>query len=259
MDKSRQPWELASLGTQTIADHAAPRFPPPPLAPIRDRGAHRPAAAAARVGPPQNPRASPPRFSCDSDDTSACSDAGSPPQARGLRPPPPRPRIPRIPGSSPADQKEKESISPLLSGAPPPPPSGVNLAPPTKADVPPDTPTTSPNDDDDDVIPDEHKRIPGLIPRSPLSPLRDFMERRGRKPVPPSIVIHHPPRNYAVREVKSPAVESATATIVVPSPGALPATPAAQARPKRRTVWGIIEGWWDLGLLERMNTVRRKK
>ncbi|KAL1840786.1 hypothetical protein VTJ49DRAFT_7741 [Mycothermus thermophilus] len=28
---------------------------------------------------------------------------------------------------------------------------------------------------------------------------------------------------------------------------------------KRRTVWGFIEGWWDLGLLERMGTVRRKR
>ncbi|KAL2266689.1 hypothetical protein VTJ83DRAFT_6041 [Remersonia thermophila] len=28
---------------------------------------------------------------------------------------------------------------------------------------------------------------------------------------------------------------------------------------KRKTVWGLIDGWWDLGLLERMGTVRRKK
>jgi hypothetical protein len=29
---------------------------------------------------------------------------------------------------------------------------------------------------------------------------------------------------------------------------------------KRRTVWGMmVEGWWDLGLLERMGTVRRKR
>jgi hypothetical protein len=31
-------------------------------------------------------------------------------------------------------------------------------------------------------------------------------------------------------------------------------------RGKRRTVWGmVVEGWWDLGLLERMGTVRRKR
>jgi hypothetical protein len=33
----------------------------------------------------------------------------------------------------------------------------------------------------------------------------------------------------------------------------------ARGKSKRRTVWGMIEGWWDLGLLERMGTVRRRK
>ncbi|XDG08928.1 hypothetical protein ABKA04_008543 [Annulohypoxylon sp. FPYF3050] len=29
-------------------------------------------------------------------------------------------------------------------------------------------------------------------------------------------------------------------------------------KPKRRTLWGVIEGWWDLGLLERGKSLRRK-
>ncbi|KAI1205581.1 uncharacterized protein F4807DRAFT_442250 [Annulohypoxylon truncatum] len=29
-------------------------------------------------------------------------------------------------------------------------------------------------------------------------------------------------------------------------------------KPKRKTLWGVIEGWWDLGLLERGKSLRRK-
>ncbi|KAI1138024.1 hypothetical protein F5Y05DRAFT_47975 [Hypoxylon sp. FL0543] len=29
-------------------------------------------------------------------------------------------------------------------------------------------------------------------------------------------------------------------------------------KPKRKTLWGVIEGWWDLGLLERGRSFRRK-
>jgi len=27
----------------------------------------------------------------------------------------------------------------------------------------------------------------------------------------------------------------------------------------RKTMWGFVEGWWDLGLIDRMGTVRKKK
>jgi hypothetical protein len=30
------------------------------------------------------------------------------------------------------------------------------------------------------------------------------------------------------------------------------------AKPKRKTVWGVLEGWWDLNLLERGKSMRRK-
>jgi hypothetical protein len=193
-----------------------------------------------------------------------------------------------------------DGISPLLSRAPPllstttPDP-----LPPSKDCV--STPVT-PNSALDDAIPPEHKRIPGLIPRSPLSPNRgiglglgftalsgkntttnsraagnDRRSWRGRrKPVPPPIVVVHPPReNWGFKEVRSPAVESVKGTIVASTPGSgaasagvggglssgglvVEGTPA-RGKSKRRTVWGLIEGWWDLGLLERMGTVRRRK
>jgi hypothetical protein len=204
----------------------------------------------------------------------------------------------------PDQDKPDDGISPLLSRAPP---LLSSTADPISQH--PDSPLRTPNSALDDAIPPEHKRIPGLIPRSPLSPpttnnksdtagiglglgFRSLSRKntnnnssndagttgrswRGRrKPVPPPIVVVHPPReNWGFKEVKSPAVESVKGTIVVASPGSGSASagmspgglaPAVEGTPargksKRRTVWGMIEGWWDLGLLERMGTVRRRK
>ncbi|KAI0467118.1 hypothetical protein F4859DRAFT_276672 [Xylaria cf. heliscus] len=33
---------------------------------------------------------------------------------------------------------------------------------------------------------------------------------------------------------------------------------AVKVKPKRRTIFGVLEGWWDLGLLERGRSLRRK-
>ncbi|OTA90703.1 hypothetical protein M434DRAFT_364688 [Hypoxylon sp. CO27-5] len=33
---------------------------------------------------------------------------------------------------------------------------------------------------------------------------------------------------------------------------------SSKQKPKRKTLWGVIEGWWDLGLLERGKSLRRK-
>ncbi|KAK3377025.1 hypothetical protein B0T24DRAFT_525564 [Lasiosphaeria ovina] len=148
--------------------------------------------------------------------------------------------MPPIPGS-PIDGPDggiTDNISPILSRGPPPTASANNdLAS-----------LSSPSDD---AIPEEHKRVPGLIPRSPLSPLRGFMPRRGRKPAPPPIVTHP----YLTSHGGKAAVTPGMVSVGIQSPAAAP----VQAKPKRRTVWGIIDGWWDLGLLERMNTVKRRK
>jgi hypothetical protein len=202
--------------------------------------------------------------------------------------------MPPIP-ASPTDNNEKDDgkqeedgISPLLSRAPP---LSLPSSYPGNTSPPPPPPSLRPasppfrNSAIEDTIPDEHKRIPIQVPRSPLSPLRVGFEGLGimsrsltrsfrsrnnndndkkKKPMPPPIVVVHPPaaeKNTGFKEMLSPAVQSATATIVdnnsaLPSPG--PVTPSA-GKKERRTVWGFIEGWWDLGLLERMGTVRRKK
>ncbi|KAM7188275.1 hypothetical protein V8F20_010652 [Naviculisporaceae sp. PSN 640] len=102
--------------------------------------------------------------------------------------------------------------------------------------------------DDDNTQEQSPKRVV-----SPLSPVRDFIARRAtRKQVPRPIEVG---RSRGLRrdmlspglqevDLRSPQVES----------------PAGEKRKtQRRTVWGMIDGWWDLGLLERMNTVRRKK
>lgn len=270
-----------------------PRFPPPPLAPIRDRAARR-----SRFAVPLNPVVRnnfvPPRFSCDSDASSTTTDAGgsSPPQPRGggLRPPPPplhlrtshqpRAAMPTI-AASPTDadgeiKGQQDGISPVLSRAPPPPhppapSSSGNLGPPSRTYAG-DSPTSvySPRDGDGDddynAIPDEHKRIPRAIPRSsPLSPTfirgLGIIAKKGgvrRKPPPPPIVVVHPPPGAGyLAEGKSAVVEVVSVGTAASSGGGQ--SPAVARPPKRRTVWGLIEGWWDLGLLERMNTVRRRK
>ncbi|KAK4183540.1 hypothetical protein QBC35DRAFT_393645 [Podospora australis] len=153
--------------------------------------------------------------------------------------------MPTIPGS-PTEETEYPSISPLMSRAPPPPP------PPPAAPM--NEGVRSPTSPSDDVIPDEHKRVPGLIPRSPLSPIRGFMARRGRKSAIPPPIIINPPRGSKFREEKRTSPVLMTVPLVA-TPIHLTVPPT---KPKRKTVWGMIEGWWDLGLIERMNTVRRK-
>ncbi|KAK0648967.1 hypothetical protein B0T16DRAFT_456419 [Cercophora newfieldiana] len=198
------------------------------------------------------------RFSVDSDrssfsDASTFSQRGTPVIGLGLRPAPQRratatfrTSMAPIPGSPTDETDNGDSLSPIMSGAPPPrfPPRVVVPSSPA-----------------DDTIPDEHKRVPGLIPRSPLSPvaasLASMARRAVRRPVPPPIVVHPLPKSKFnkefSKEYESP--ESATVVIGIES---LP-VPEEKPKPKRKTILGFnVEGWWELGLLERMNTVRRK-
>ena len=234
-----------------------------------------------RAGLPQHRRSiSLSRFSIDSDDAlsvAGSSDMGSPPQVgRGLAPPPLNTRrapsfsratlMPTIPGS-PTDETEMDGISPVLSRAPPAPAplrviTNINaqtLAPPNFANVPKAaqslSPPSSSSPADADAIPAEHKRIPGLLPRSPqelLSPIRGFMARKGvRKAVPPPIIVSSPRSWRAKIGEASPALES----VAIGTPPT-----ATTPKPKRKTVWdSLIEGWWDLGLVGRVNTIKRRK
>ncbi|KAK3898848.1 hypothetical protein C8A05DRAFT_46937 [Staphylotrichum tortipilum] len=287
----QQAWNRAPNAQQ-------PYFPPPPLAPIRNTGRRPRAAVAAVVGLPPNPRVTvspPPPSTCESDASSSTYDAdrgASPPQPRGLRPPPP-PRVRSLtaPSAKPTtlekgeEAEEEDGISPLLSRAPallfPPPQTSAHdgLASPS------------------DVIPPEHKRIPVPIPRSPISPPPppspatkpssglglglDFLARRSLRkstlsispsrgskkqlPPPPIVLVvrKNPAGGWGVaKEVSREEVEevvSAKASLGGVSPVVVP-SPAPTKGKKRRTVWeGLVDGWWDLGLLERMGTVRRKR
>ncbi|KAK3391352.1 hypothetical protein B0T20DRAFT_489411, partial [Sordaria brevicollis] len=99
--------------------------------------------------------------------------------------------------------------------------------------------------------------------RSPLSPyslrgLGSFMARRGckRKEVPPPIVVHPSSPSQFAHIVNSAGMDSVALGTPVDGP-----SPAQQPQPpkRRKTVWGMmVEGWWDLGLLERMGSGKRR-
>lgn len=60
--------------------------------------------------------------------------------------------------------------------------------------------------------------------------------------------------------VDSDDLEPLSPAVVVHDADGLPVPVQQQARekPKRRTVWGVLEGWWDLNLLDRGKSLRRK-
>ena len=114
--------------------------------------------------------------------------------------------------------------------------------------------------------------------RSPLSPLSlrglgSFMARRGckRKEVPPPIIVHPSSPSQFAHVVNgnnnSPGMDSvALGTPIDGTSSRTPSLPLPQQQtpnlpPKRRkTVWGMmVEGWWDLGLLERMGSGKRSQ
>lgn len=280
--KQQQKVDNSRSVSDTVDTAAPPYFPPPPQAPNRNRGN----PPTIRVGLPANPRASPSRLSNDSDMSSTYGGVeNTPPQAHagGLRPPPSLHTRRSLTSTYSAsldkttdkekeiDNQEEESISPLLSRAPPlPAPSSTNT---TSNPRPSSSPPPTPYSPTDDVIPAEHKRIPGLIPRSPILTLSGLgiVAKRvvgPRKPVPAPILVVHPPSSQTNEEstfdlgkmgLKSPAAVSVAGSIVVSPVLPVPVHTKQKEKSKRRTMWGLVEGWWDLGLLERMGTVRRKR
>ncbi|EGO55337.1 hypothetical protein NEUTE1DRAFT_123780 [Neurospora tetrasperma FGSC 2508] len=119
------------------------------------------------------------------------------------------------------------------------------------------------------ISPQEYKRA--APPRSPLSPLSlrglgSFMARRGckRKEVPPPIIVHPSSPSQFAHVVNSAGTDSVALGTPVDGlgPSQSPPPPHLQMPnppKKRKTVWGMmVEGWWDLGLLERMGSGKRK-
>ncbi|KAF3069717.1 hypothetical protein GL218_07831 [Daldinia childiae] len=99
------------------------------------------------------------------------------------------------------------------------------------------------------------------ITPTPASPkLKDY--RLSRVPPLPRDALGIPVGRMLVR-AKSRKVqiqhEDDEATPLSPTRGRdLEMQMAAKPKPKRKTLWGVIEGWWDLGLLERGKSLRRK-
>lgn len=104
--------------------------------------------------------------------------------------------------------------------------------------------------------------------RSPLSPLSlrglgSFMARRGckRKEVPPPIIVHPSSPSQFAHVVNSAGMDSvALGTPVSPPQQQQTQIPNSNPPKRRKTVWGMmVEGWWDLGLLERMGSGKRTR
>ncbi|KAK3997920.1 hypothetical protein QBC44DRAFT_46673 [Cladorrhinum sp. PSN332] len=231
--KHKESWETdLSLGTKSMNDTGALRFPQPSLVPIRDRDPGVPNGLGIRISTSS-------RYSCDTDASSILSELTASPPQRGLRPPPLRinpNKMPTIAGS-PIDEKDTYGISPLMAGAPAPAPA--TAAAPTAASA------------------GSKTQEQARVPKSPLSPIKGFLaSRQKRKSVPPPPpIITIPIRQSKFREEKTPDVAVALQTVgLTPPPLPVPAMKPI----KRKTVWGVIDGWWDLGLVERMNTIKRK-
>ncbi|ORY57759.1 uncharacterized protein BCR38DRAFT_489761 [Pseudomassariella vexata] len=159
------------------------------------------------------------------------------------------------------------------------------LVPPSLAIIPPQTATMSPmplsHSPTDDFIPIMHKRIPEKIhtrmPSPPPTPIDD--DDDGFTPITPITprsrgllgrdALGIPVLKSKFSRSKSKKVTGSTAfdDLEPLSPSndvargvdgsGLP-VPVTQSKSTRRTVWGVLEGWWDLGLLDRGKSLRRK-
>ncbi|KAH8195796.1 hypothetical protein TruAng_010039 [Truncatella angustata] len=151
---------------------------------------------------------------------------------------------------------------------------------------------------EEDFIPIMHKRIPEKIqtqnlevplPRTPRGDDEDGSDDDGYTPITPAPSASSPrlktkfpslpsPRDalgIPISKIKLLATRSRSRRHnnsnspadyypsdlepLSPSGGLpVPVVQAAREKPGRRTVWGVLEGWWDLGLLERGKSLRRK-
>ncbi|KAI0137764.1 hypothetical protein F4776DRAFT_663769 [Hypoxylon sp. NC0597] len=59
-------------------------------------------------------------------------------------------------------------------------------------------------------------------------------------------------------QVHGPGEVDDEVTPLSPTSGRDTEAQQSKSKPKRKTLWGVIEGWWDLGLLERGKSLRRR-
>lgn len=150
----------------------------------------------------------------------------------------------------------------------------------------------SPASPTDDVIPIAHKRVPerirtqglappprddvdddnnGFTPITPITPtgatspysLRRWLSfgRQQQSPVSPRDALGIPVSKWKLgRSLSRRAGDADDLEPLSPqAAGAGLPVPAVQQKEKKRgTVWGMIEGWWDLNLLEKSKSLRRK-
>lgn len=182
-----------------------------------------------------------------------------------------------------------------IAAVPPPPPMihtrsaarGRSLTAQRKSTMPiiPESPLVEKsNSPAEDFIPIIHKRIPEKIQTKNLEVPPTTPSDDGYTPITPAPSMFSPKLKTKIPSLPSPRdalgipiskIKFITRTRSKNSPidhddleplspsvlrdiDGLPVPVQAKEKPKRRTVWGVLEGWWELGLLERGKSLRRK-
>lgn len=142
-------------------------------------------------------------------------------------------------------------------------PSGGNIPRPPPAAAKSSNPADSPNEDFITIghRPSRDHINARVVPLPPIvippTPSDDGFDSISRAPPLPRDALGIPIGKKFTR-TKSRRVHHEDDDDTTPlSPGRETQTVSKQ-RPKRKTLWGVIEGWWDLGLLERGKSLRGK-
>ncbi|KAH9894665.1 hypothetical protein F4778DRAFT_784092 [Xylariomycetidae sp. FL2044] len=229
--------------------------PPPPLTPSAPEPVHRRSALRSLDQDVQPTPAPPPIILSSSANSTVILGRSltgtSAPPAPAIVPPPAS--MPFMPSTSPT-----EAFIPIMHRRPVPAPINTNTNPVVMPPIPP-----TPSDDGfapaaADPSPRQKKgwhvsRAAPLSPRDALGiPISKFMRTRSRR-----AQICHVDDDDDLDDNKfgdtaplSPRDLGASAHAV--------AGKTATGKPKRKTLFGVLEGWWDLGLLERGKSLRRK-
>ncbi|KAI0203539.1 hypothetical protein F4808DRAFT_457812 [Astrocystis sublimbata] len=230
--------EPTSLGTQILSPGVGSRFPPPyslPQASYR-RPVH------SNIGDGDACHVPTPPLMVNS------NNAGPAPTSRSLAVsiPPPAPAhlaLPPVPSPGGSSVSAQEDYIPILHQ--PAPKFGTTSAKtPTLVIVPP----PSPSDD-------------GFTPVTPSPSPRTKSFKRIRASQLPRDALGIATAGFT-RKKSQRAVDEYEDTAPLSPPYENARTMSAQlavkAKPKRKTILGVLEGWWDLGLLERGKSLRRK-
>ncbi|KAI1374335.1 hypothetical protein F4677DRAFT_176709 [Hypoxylon crocopeplum] len=115
-----------------------------------------------------------------------------------------------------------------------------------RAGSPPPTVVIPPTPSDDGFTP---------VTPTPASPTLKGLRLSRAPPLPRDALGIPAGRKFVRSKSKRVQIEDDDSTPLSPTS---PRNMEAKQKPKRKTLWGVIEGWWDLGLLERSKSLRRK-